>query len=331
MTSRPDLRPRTIGENLDAGFKLFTSNFRVLITVAAIILIPVAVLTAAISASLGAVDVFDLVSESGDGTIDFTGLGSLFTAFAITGVISAIAGLVVQASVVKVIGEAYQGRETSWQDAIALGVRKAFPVFLTGLLIALGAIALLIVAGIVVAVVGAFSDVLAITSALFLFVGIAVSVFTLVYVAVPALIVENLGPLGAIRRSATLVRARFWPTFWTAILAYLIVLVISLIVGGIIQTVVVIPAALDSVSSGELSGGLISAVSNVSSAMVSIVTTPFLAAVGIAVYFDLRVRTEGFDLELLARDLEQGEQAAPDGPDGPDDDDPFGLDPPTAT
>lgn len=325
MTSRPDLRPRTIGENLDAGFKLFTSNFKVLITVAAIVLVPVAVLTAAISATLGSVDLLDLVSEAEDGVLDFTGIGSFFAVFAINAVITGIASLIVQAAVVKVIGDAYQGHDTHWQGAISLGVRKAIPVFLTGLLIAVSAIGLLIAAGIVVAIVASFSDALAITTALFLFVGVGVSVFTLVYVAVPSLIVEDLGPVGAIRRSIRLVWARFWPTFWTAVLAYVIVIVISVIVGGIVQTAVIIPAALDSASTGELSGGLISAVSNVSSAVVSIFTTPFLAAVGIAVYFDLRVRLEGFDLELLARDMEHID---PTPPAPGSDDDPFGLDSP---
>lgn len=35
----------------------------------------------------------------------------------------------------------------------------------------------------------------------------------------------------------------------------------------------------------------------------SVLTTPFLAAVVVIIYFDLRVRKEGFDLELLASQL----------------------------
>jgi hypothetical protein len=63
----------------------------------------------------------------------------------------------------------------------------------------------------------------------------------------------------------------------------------------------------------------------VSSALVSIFQTPFLAAVGLAVYFDLRVRLEGFDLELLSRELEEstGTDRTPD-----PGSDPFGLDAP---
>lgn len=325
MTSRPDLRPRTIGENLDAGFKLFTSNFRVLVIVAAMVLIPVAILNGVISASLGSSNLLDLLTQTEDGALDFTGAGSYLAVTGLTALIGAIGSLIVQAAVVRVIGDAYQGRSTGWREAISLGFRRAFPVFLTGLLIVIGAIGLLVAVGIVVAIVGTFSDVLALTTAIFFFVGTVVAVFTLAYVAVPALIVEHLGPIGAIRRSIGLVRARFWPTFWTAILAYVIVMVISLIIGGIVQAAVVIPAALDSAGSGELSGGLITGVSSVSSAVVSIFTTPFTAAVGIAVYFDLRVRFEGFDLELLARDMDRIDPAPPI---PRSDDDPFGLDTP---
>ncbi len=274
---------------------------------------------------MGSSNLLDLLIETQDGTVDFTGAGSYLAVSALTALIGAIGSLIVQAAVVRVIGDAYQGRSTAWRDAISLGFRKAIPVFLTGLLIVIGAIGLLIVTALIVAVVGTFSDVLALTTAIFLFVGIVVSVFTLAYVAIPGLIVEQLRPVRAIRRSIDLVRPRFWPTFWTAVLAYVIVLVISLIIGGIVQAAVVIPAAINSVGSGELSGGLISAVASVSNAVVSIFTTPFTAAVGIAVYFDLRVRFEGFDLELLARDMDQIEPAPPA---AGSDDDPFGLDNP---
>jgi hypothetical protein len=33
----------------------------------------------------------------------------------------------------------------------------------------------------------------------------------------------------------------------------------------------------------------------------SVITTPFMAAVLVLIYFDLRVRKEGFDLEVLAQ------------------------------
>jgi hypothetical protein len=249
-----------------------------------------------------------------------------FIALAVlTGIIGALGSLVVQAAAVGVIGDSYQGKQTTWREGLSIGLRKAFPVLLTGILIGLIAISLVIAIGIAVVIIAQISEILAAVAAFFAFVGLLISIFTLAYVAVPALIVESLGPVQAIGRSVSMVRHRFWATFWTGFLAAIIVGIISAIVSSIIQLSVTGPAIFSATETGELSGGLVFASSAVSSALVSIFQTPFLAAVGLAVYFDLRVRLEGFDLELLARELggSTGTEHTPD-----TGSDPFGLDSP---
>ena len=324
MTSRPDLRPRSIGENLDAGFKLFTSNFKQLVTLAAVILVPVAVLNAVISTAAGNFNYFDLVSDPE--SFDFAEeLAAIIGLSILTGIIGALGSLVVQAGAVSVIGDSYQGKQTSWREGLSIGLRKAFPVLLTGILIGLLAISAGIALVIVIVLLAQVTEILAAVVGFFSFIGLLISVFTLAYVAVPALIVENLGPVQAIGRSISMVRHRFWPTFWTGFLAAIIIGIISAIVSSIIQLSVTGPAIFSATDTGELSGGLVFASSAVSSALVSIFQTPFLAAVGLAVYFDLRVRLEGFDLELLSRELEEstGTDTTPD-----TGSDPFGLDSP---
>ena len=286
MTSRPDLRPRSIGENLDAGFKLFTSNFKQLVTLAAVILVPVAVLNAVISTAAGNFNYFYLFSDPenfdiADEFAAFIGLSIL------TGIIGALGSLVVQAGAVSVIGDSYQGKQTSWRAGLSIGLRKAFPVLLTGILIGLIAISAGIV--IVAVILAQVSEILAAVVGFFGFVGLLISVFTLAYVAVPALIVESLGPVQAIGRSISMVRHRFWPTFWTGFLAAIIIGIISAIVSSIIQLSVTGPAIFSASDTGELSGGLV------------------------------------FDLELLARELDEstGTDTTPD-----TGSDPFGLDSP---
>jgi hypothetical protein len=56
---------------------------------------------------------------------------------------------------------------------------------------------------------------------------------------------------------------------------------------------------------------------------VTAITLPFTAAVVVAIYYDLRVRKEGYDLERLIADL--GEAPAGQGPPSADPTDPFGL------
>jgi hypothetical protein len=63
--------------------------------------------------------------------------------------------------------------------------------------------------------------------------------------------------------------------------------------------------------------------------IVSILSAPFLAAMVTIIYFDLRVRKEGYDLELMAGDLSRMESNPHLGAPPPaSDDNPFGLDNP---
>ena len=42
----------------------------------------------------------------------------------------------------------------------------------------------------------------------------------------------------------------------------------------------------------------------VGASIAGIVTTPFLSMIPVLLYFDMRVRKEGFDLEVMARELQ---------------------------
>jgi len=92
-------------------------------------------------------------------------------------------------------------------------------------------------------------------------------------------------------------------------------------------------AALVSVTGNEVARALADAIGQTLS---SALTTPLSAAVLTVLYFDLRVRKEGFDLELLARRLGvepgtfTGPEIMPPGPPPVDSDDqpPFWPPPP---
>src|SRR5438094_485652 len=88
------------------------------------------------------------------------------------------------------------------------------------------------------------------------------------------------------RRTVTLalVRPRWWPVFGYTIVIALLVAVPGLVVG--------IPAAL--IANRNTATGVI--VSGALNLIVSLFTTPFAAATIVLLYFDLRVRREGFDI-----------------------------------
>ncbi len=117
--------------------------------------------------------------------------------------------------------------------------------------------------------------------------------------AVPALLLEDLRGRGALKRSRELVSDRWWPTAAALLVATILAAIVQSVISGLLLAMVFSGAS-------DLVGALAQAVANTAA---SVLTTPFTAAVVTVIYFDLRVRKEGFDLELLARQV--GVEAPP--------------------
>jgi hypothetical protein len=118
----------------------------------------------------------------------------------------------------------------------------------------------------------------------------ALAAMTLFLVTAPAVVAEDLGPVAAMRRSARLARRRFWPTLGVAMLTGIVA---SLFDQALSSAPVLLAVLVGTDGAGWLllgAGGVMS----------SIVTTPVVAAATTLYYLDLRVRTEGLDLELEA-------------------------------
>jgi hypothetical protein len=96
----------------------------------------------------------------------------------------------------------------------------------------------------------------------------------------------------ALRRSVRLVRSRYFPVMGLAVLMGIVSGLLGLALASLPQAVAVY---LDSESAWPLLalGSIVS----------QVVTTPFVAAATVLLYLDLRVRTEGLDLELAAREV----------------------------
>jgi hypothetical protein len=109
---------------------------------------------------------------------------------------------------------------------------------------------------------------------------------------VPVVLFEEGRGRGALSRSRALVRGRWWPTCGVLGITSLL----SALVGGALQGVLLGVSA----AGGEVVDAIARAVAT---SLSSMLTTPFSAAVVTVLYFDMRVRKEGFDLELLARQV----------------------------
>ena len=115
-------------------------------------------------------------------------------------------------------------------------------------------------------------------------------VIPLFMLTAPAITLEDLGPLAGISRSFNLVRRRYWPVVWIWLLSYVLEFVVENLLALIpLLLSQFVPALHD-----------VDALEPAFAGFASLITAPFVVGVCVLLYLDLRVRTEGLDLELEA-------------------------------
>lgn len=260
-----------VGDVLDGAFKLFKANARTILIVVGAFVIPLQFLAAFLlreQFSPGLLDILDdpTVAESAE-TMDIASVvGS-----AVAGLLGLLTRPLIAGAVSWVVAASYLGQPTTAGAALRATLRRFLPLlaatFLVGVAHVLGLLAACV--GIIVP-------------------------FALFTAVTPAVVLEGLGPVQAMRRSWRLLRPRFWPVLGIVVLAWLIATVLENLLGGV-------PAVIVTVVGGPFAW-VVLAVSGIVSALI---TTPIVAIVATLVYFDGRIRHEGLDLQMMAGDLER--------------------------
>ncbi|HEX8102361.1 MAG TPA: hypothetical protein VF533_07105 [Solirubrobacteraceae bacterium] len=260
-TTGTQLRPLGIGEVLDAAFKVYRERFK---TLALCVLVPTAPLAVLQVLILLSIDDSTFAPDSSSQADDAA--GTALIAFGLTSLLSYLAFYAAAAACIRAVAGAYLDTEVTWQESVKLGLRRMLPVL--GLSILLGLVTTL-------------------TLPIFL---LGVFLFIRWSVTIPARVVEDAKWFSSIGRSWTLVGGRWWWTFLLVFILVVLLVVISIVIGIIFA----IPAGLaDSTIAGA-------AANLVGSLAVNVIVLPLGTAVITIHYFDLRVRKEGFDLQLLA-------------------------------
>lgn len=302
------LRPLRVTELLDAVFSLYRRNFWLFVGLVAVVQVPYQIL----SFLLG------LGTRTSNPTVrpgHALTQGQLHTLFqnlaldlSIFGVLLLLTVALViplqTAAFTKGVADRYLGRPATPGSCYRFATRSWLPLVLLGLIylgLTLAAFLVLSLLGFVlVALVGGGGLVLAILLGLALVV-VAILVYVRLVVATPALVLESLGPVAAIRRSWGLTEGHLGRLFGTLISLILVSILISLVLGILVG--VVTAAAGTTTPTGrvlEAIGGI----------LVAVLQAP-ISATGITLmYFDLRVRREAFDIELLAQQISQGSAPA---------------------
>jgi hypothetical protein len=199
--------------------------------------------------------------------------GSLVLLELLVIVVSLVAASIAVAAAYRLVADAYLGRPVDPDASLRFGLRRLGSVIWVTLLNFAGAF------------VG------------FLFL-IVPGVFLVVSwsIAIPVLLGENLRGTKAMGRSFALVRGRWWPCAGVVGLMYLLELIVYAGIVLVIRTIVD--------SSGNDS--VLFVEQGVTSLIVSALVLPFQVAVTTVLYIDLRVRKEGFDIQLLTHSLRAG-------------------------
>jgi hypothetical protein len=266
----PDLRPLSVGEIIDVAIKIWRRHLATLARIVFVVVAPVQVLAGLVTASVSSPEtVFNGVDATGNSSVNTHALAGWLAGMITAQILSGLAFLISSAAVLRAVSVAYLGGTPDWRESL----RAA-----TGRLGSLIWLAFLLLAGLAAAMLALFVP--------FIWLGVSWSL------AFPILIAEGARGTGALGRSFRLVRGRWWPTFGA--------LFLGMTLQSFIGFVFAIPLAVVNATggAGSLAGIALGTVLGVAS---SVITTPFMAAVLVLIYFDLRVRKEAFDLQLLAQ------------------------------
>ena len=273
------LRPLGVGEILDVAITIYRSRFGALVKAVSVVLGPVFVLGALIQLSVpNDDDAFESTQPGATPDFDVDQFWAFLAGTVLIGILTYIAAQVATAACFKAVGGAYFDEPADWRESLRFARSRIGPLLW---------LSLLFVVFLMLALVAL------IVPAIYLYVAWAV--------ATPVLLLEDVRGRGALKRSRALVKGRWWPT--------LVVLILVGILSGVVQAVFIgLFAGVVSVSDNEVAEAVAEAVAQIAG---SALTTPLSAAVLTVLYFDLRVRKEGFDLELLARRIGVDPSTAP--------------------
>jgi hypothetical protein len=320
------LRPLGIGDILDAMFRLYRSNFLTFVGVAALAQMPLLILQLALQVGLGGRFTADLLSLTQELTFFNPGRDSLadlpLGSVPLFIIVSLLLGLVqfavvqqlVSGALTNAIARSYLGQPTSVLGAYQLGVGRIGALIGAGLLVSLfGLLVFMIFFGIyigaivlIVSVAGAGESSFAVAGAVL---GI-IAVFGLLILALiavlflwlrflfitQAIVVEQKGALAAIARSWRLIRGSFWRTLGIYLLLSILVQIIVAVPVGTASFA--INFALGDPSDPLDNFALRQSLTAIISYAAQILVLPLQLTAFTVLYYDLRVRKEGYDLEL---------------------------------
>jgi hypothetical protein len=264
----PQLRPLSLGEILDVAINLCWTRARVLLPLVAMLLAPVELLSTLIQVSTPQPNSGGLFDTGGSRELSAHEFRIYLVGSLATLLLTLIATQLTTGSCFKVVADAYLGGAPTVRSALRFVASRLHSLLWVLLLSLLGA---------------ALGAVLCVLPGVYLWVSWAL--------ALPVLLTEDVRGRRALGRSRSLVRGTWWRTFGLLLVGLLLAGIANALILGVSSPLV------DRIGRDSVSGVIVTVIFATAGAAL---TQPFAAAFVGILYFDLRVRKEGFDLQLLA-------------------------------
>lgn len=270
------LHRMSIGDILDGAFRLYRANFKTIFTVVVVFSLPLQIAVSLISrSSLGGHSILDVSRDPS--LADSSSGGAQVAVSVLALVVTALVGPFIAGAIAKSVASSYLGHEIGPGEAMRAALRRFFPLLGAAILVK------------ITEFIGLFG----------IFVG-AIFIMPLWVCVAPAIVVEELGPIQGMRRSFRLVSRRYWPVLGIALLSG----ILTYALGSLLAIVPTVVALLI----GYRWGFPLVALAGI---LTELVRSPLTAIVATLVYFDLRIRNEAFDLQVIAADLARGGRDVP--------------------
>ncbi|MGQ0632022.1 MAG: glycerophosphoryl diester phosphodiesterase membrane domain-containing protein [Sporichthyaceae bacterium] len=296
------LRPLGIGEIIDGAITTMRRHWKIQLGLSAAVVSVVSVLqagalylllrdTSALNSPPGGFNSANSASEEASAAANLAQLVTL--------IVGQLAQMVLVGVLAFVVGQAVLGRDVSAATAWAATRPHLWRLIALAVGVMLGT-AVLIGSPVVFALAlasGGMSDDGAIGVGVLGVLATApltVWLYVRLAVAAPALVLERASLREALRRSAKLVRRSWWRCFGILLLG----VVISSVIGSIIQLPFLIPVVITEFDNYGSPGVTFYLCTTIGAAFAGAITYPFTAGVTALLYLDLRMRREALDLTL---------------------------------
>lgn len=321
--SAPRLRPMSVGDMFDAAFKLYRQHFLTFVGVVALTQVPMAIVQFFLQYVVARNATLDVLRFSARPTVVRPGqnpfevfpVNSLLIFYGVIFGVAVFQGLIVQSLVTGALAHAisrsYLGKPISILGAYSFGWRRYLSLVASAfVLMLIGAAMFLVFGGCAfggvfvlarafsgrASSIGALLGVLVALGLLVLLIPAMLFFFIRFILTTQAIVLEGQGPLAGLGRSWRLISS----SFWRALGIFVLVLVLTYLISVIPSLVLVF--GLNLLSGGTATDMLRNqALGSLVAQIGLILGLPLLFSIYTLLYYDLRVRKEGYDLELMAQ------------------------------